>query len=113
MKKIIRNIFLEVISLWIVDLLFGDIRFYSFGALVKTAVMLAILNSVLKPVLKVLTLPVNFLTFGLFSLVVNGFILSLAMNLVAGAYVGSFIAAIVAAVVLAFVNSIVENILKD
>lgn len=113
MKKLVRNVIVEAISLWIVDLLFGDIQFYSMGGLVKTALMLAILNSFLKPVLKVLTLPVNFLTLGLFSLVVNGFILALAIDLVSGAYIGSFMAAIIAAAVLAVVNSIVESILKD
>ena len=113
MNKLLRNLIVEAISLWIVDLLFEDIWFSGVAPVIKTAVMLAILNTLLKPILKVLSLPVTILTLGLFSLVVNGFILYLAIDYVSGAYIASMTAAILAAIVLAVVNSVVESVLIE
>ena len=113
MKKLLRNLIVEAISLWVVDLLFGGIWFEGIVPVIETAAMLAILNSFLKPLLKILSLPVTILTLGLFSLVVNGFILYLAFDFVQGAYIASMTAAILAAIVLAVVNGFVESVLTD
>ena len=53
----------------------------SWAAPIFTALVLGILNATVKPVLKVLSLPVNLLTLGIFGLVVNAFVLELASYL--------------------------------
>lgn len=62
----------------------------SFLAAVAAAVVLGILNAVIKPVLVILTLPINILTLGLFTLVINTAIVLLTAWLVPGFEVISF-----------------------
>lgn len=78
-------------------------------ALVVAAV-LAFLNSILKPVLIFLTIPITFVTLGLFLLVINAFIIMLADKLVDGFSVRSFWWAILFSIVLSIVNSILSNL---
>ena len=62
----------------------------SFPALAVSALVLGMVNAVIRPILVVLTLPLTFLTLGIFYLVVNGFAFSIAAWLVAGFEVRSF-----------------------
>lgn len=73
------------------------------GALIGSAV-LALLNLLVKPVLKILTLPINIITLGLFSLVINAIIVLIAAQFVPGFIIANFVAAFVFALVLAIVN---------
>ena len=74
------------------------------GAAVVVAIVLGILNSVLKPILVVLTLPVNILTLGLFTLVINALLIMLAAKIVPGFEVRSFATAFWFGLVLSIVN---------
>ncbi len=76
------------------------------------ALVLGLLNAVLRPVLILLTLPVNVLTLGLFTLVVNGLIFYLAASLVKGFHVTGFWSAVVAALVFSIVSFFL-NLLVD
>ena len=78
-------------------------------ALVVAAV-LAFLNSVLKPILVFLTLPITFVTLGLFLLVINALIIMIADKYVDGFTVRSFWWAILFSMVLSVVNSILSNL---
>ncbi len=75
-------------------------------------IVLAILNIFLKPLLVLLTLPVNILTLGLFSIVINAFLVYVASGLTPGFMVVGFGSALIFAVVLALVN-IVFNSFSD
>ncbi|MGY3750490.1 phage holin family protein [Vagococcus acidifermentans] len=73
--------------------------------------VLSILNTLVRPVLYILSLPITFLTFGLFSFVINGLMLKLT-SLVVGTHAfafSSFWSALMMAVVLSIVNAIVED----
>lgn len=78
---------------------------------VIAAFVLSILNMLVKPVLSLLSLPLTFLTFGLFSFVVNAAILRMTSFFVGDANFGfsSFGAAILMAVVMSLVNAIVSD----
>src|ERR1035437_7999381 len=73
------------------------------GALIA-AVVLGALNLFIRPILIVLTLPINILTLGLFSLVINAFLVWLATLVVPGFAVADFWTAILFALVLSIVN---------
>ncbi len=113
MKKILRNIIVETVSLWVIDMLFTGIAFTSMSAMITTAVILALLNSTVRPVLKIMTVPVSILTLGFFSLIVNAVVLVLAFSLSEGAYIDSFFTAFIASIILAFVNGAVEGLFKE
>lgn len=74
------------------------------------AVVLALLNTFLKPLIILLTIPFTFLTLGLFLLVINVFIIYLATKLVPGFSVDGFWWALGFSIILSFVTSLLERI---
>jgi putative membrane protein len=76
----------------------------SFGTALIAALVLGLLNAVIRPVLLVLTLPVNVLTLGLFTFVINGFLFWLATRMLDGFEVRSFGWAILAAIVYSLIS---------
>jgi putative membrane protein len=73
------------------------------GALVL-AVVLGLINMFIKPVLLILTLPINILTLGLFSLVINALLIMFAAKIVDGFAVQGFLPALIFAIVLSLVQ---------
>lgn len=114
MKKFLIVWAVNAISLWAVDAMMKSIYFADFGALAATALVLSILNVTLKPVLKVLSLPISVLTLGLFSIVINGFVLYLAIALTGGngSYISSFGMAVVASILLSVINSAINMMMQ-
>ncbi|TLM69235.1 MAG: phage holin family protein [Deltaproteobacteria bacterium] len=82
-----------------------------FAALV-TALVLGLINAVIRPVLFVLTLPFNILTLGLFTLVINALLIMLADAIVPGFAVRGFWWALLFGVVLAIVNFALSPLTK-
>jgi putative membrane protein len=76
------------------------------------AACLVFLDMVVKPVIKILTLPLNILTLGLFSLVINGAFFWLVTKIISGFTVKSFTAAIIGALVISIINWIVGRFVK-
>lgn len=74
------------------------------------AAILALLNTFVRPVLGLLALPITCLTFGLFTVVINGFTFWLATQLFDGVSVGSFWDAIIAALVVSLVSFFVSKL---
>jgi putative membrane protein len=74
------------------------------------AAILALLNIVVRPLLGFLTLPITCLTFGLFAIVINGFMFWLATQFFPGVAVGSFLDAVIASLVVSLVSFIVSKI---
>lgn len=74
------------------------------------AAVLAFLNSVVKPVMIFLTIPFTLVTFGLFLLAINAFIIMIADRLVDGFHVRSFWWALLFSIMMFFVTSILESI---
>ncbi len=83
----------------------------NFMIAVIASFVLSILNLFIRPILHILSLPVTILTFGLFSFVINGFMLIMTSNIVGKTEFAfsSFWSAIFISLVLSFVNSIVSN----
>jgi putative membrane protein len=73
------------------------------------AIVLAIINVMIKPVIFILTLPINILTIGLFSLVINAFLVWGAALVVPGFDVDGFWSAFFFAIILALVNMVFSS----
>jgi putative membrane protein len=80
----------NTLSLWVADELFDGISFLTPQSLFIAGLMLGIVNTFLKPVLVVLTLPLSILTLGLFVLVINALMLLLVAWVVPGFVVAGF-----------------------
>jgi len=76
----------------------------TFMSTLIAAVVLGALNLFIRPILLVLTLPINILTLGLFSLVINALLVMLASYLVPGFFIAGFWTALLFALVLAIIN---------
>ena len=85
----------------------------SFWVALILAVVLGILNAILKPILLILTLPVNILTLGLFTFVLNALLIMLAANIVNGFKVDSFWWALLFSIILSVISSLFSRVTKS
>jgi putative membrane protein len=85
------------IALWATAYIVPGITFTSWVALALAALVLGLVNAIVRPILVILTLPITVLTLGLFYLVVNGIAFGLAAYLVPGFGVATATAAILGA----------------
>ncbi|HXC03124.1 MAG TPA: phage holin family protein [Bacteroidia bacterium] len=76
------------------------------------ALVLAFLNSVLKPLMILLSLPVTIFTFGLFLLVINSIIILIASRIVHGFHIQGFWTAMGFSIVLSLITSVLDRIRK-
>jgi putative membrane protein len=90
---------LNGISLLVVVHIVPGIRYDNWKILVVAALVLGLLNAFLKPVLVLLTLPVNILTLGIFTLFINGFIFYFTSWLLKGFSVAGYWSAFLGALV--------------
>jgi putative membrane protein len=88
---------------------YGD----TFWAVAISGLVLAVINTFIKPVLVILSLPAIVLSLGLFMIVVNGFTVYLASILYTPLHVTNFWAAAFAGIVIGLVNYLVSAILKE
>jgi len=101
------------LSLLVVDLAVPGVDIATFPSALIAALAVGFMNSTVRPVLSVLSLPLNFLTLGLFSLVVNGICFWLASVLVPGFAVHGWLAIILGPVILSFVNTFLSKYLAE
>ncbi|MCC5645120.1 phage holin family protein [Nostoc sp. CHAB 5824] len=97
------------LSLLIVDLVVPGVNIANFPAAMIAALVIGLINGSVKPVLSALSLPLNFLSFGAFSLVVNGLCFWLAAVLVPGFAVRGIIGFLLGPVILTFANTFINN----
>ncbi|CAG0978567.1 MAG: phage holin family protein [Bacteroidetes bacterium] len=113
MKSFIRwigKLFASALAVMIVAYILPGVHVKDFITGLLVAVVLSLLNNLLKPILIILTIPVTVLTFGIFLLVINSAIILLASSLVPNFKVDGFWWALLFSVLLSFVNSIFESI---
>jgi putative membrane protein len=91
------------IALWASTYIFSGIKFESAEALIVSALLLGIANSLIKPLLIALTLPITFFTFG-----INGSMLLLVSYLVKGFIVSSLGTAILASIVISIISFLIK-----
>lgn len=106
----IMRLILNAIAFYIVAYLVPGIEVVGIEALAVVAVVWGILSMLVKPVLILLTLPINVLSLGLFSFVINAGLLLLMARLVSGFSVEGWWKALVGAVVLALVNLVLNRV---
>jgi len=99
------------LSLLVVDLVVPGVTIDTLTAAAIAAVTVGLVNAFVKPLLQALTLPINVITFGAFSLIVNGLCLWLASLGVPGFYVQGILGFILGPVVLSAVNTFLGNYL--
>jgi|ERR1035437_928132 putative membrane protein len=98
---------ITAISLWVASHLFKGIKFANTSSLIVSALLLGFANAIVVPLLIVLTLPLTFLTFGLFLLVINALMILLVASLVKGFKVSSFWTAFFASIFISVLSFLI------
>lgn len=81
-----------------------------FETAVVAVLILSVLNLTVRPILKMLTVPITCLTFGLFTLVINALIMLLTSELVSGFVVGGFINAVMVSIIYAILSALLNTL---
>ncbi len=107
--------FVSSLGLWIAaGLLSNRISYGShIGVIIIAGLILALVNSVIKPIVVILSLPAILFSLGLFMIVINGLMVLLVSKLYAPLEVRNFGAAMLAGMVIGLVNYLVTTILEE
>ncbi|OGK55920.1 hypothetical protein A3J15_02675 [Candidatus Roizmanbacteria bacterium RIFCSPLOWO2_02_FULL_38_10] len=112
MDIIIRLIINSLAVFFTAKLLPGMVTVEDLYAALLVAVILGLINTFVKPILKILTLPITILTLGLFSLILNALLILLVDRLVPGFSVNGLFAAIIFGFALSIVNSLLHLLVR-
>lgn len=103
------TILVTALSLLVVDIVLPGVDIASFPAALVAGVAIGLVNASVKPILSILTLPINFLTLGLFSLVVNGICFLIAAGVTPGFSVHGVVSFILGPVILSFASTFLNK----
>lgn len=112
MGNLIIKLIISSLAVFLTAYLLPGIHVESYVQAILVAVVLAILNNFLKPVLIILTIPFTVFTLGLFLLVINAAMVMLASHFVSGFQVDGFWWALLFSIVLSVITSIMEGLGK-
>jgi len=106
MDRFLVRALVAAIGLWVADALIDGISFDSTGWLLGAAIVLGLINAVVRPLALVLTFPITVITLGLFLLVLNAGMLALASWFLPGFHITGFWPAFWGAIIVSLVSSI-------
>ena len=110
MNTIIKLIITAVAAFGISKLLNPHVEITDFTSALIFAVVLGLLNLIVKPIISLFSLPITILTLGLFSLVINAIIILLADHFTGGIQIDGFWWALIFSVALSIITSVLESI---
>jgi|SRR3989344_5575196 len=107
--KLLVSLLINTISVYVAAYIVPGVHtdFLSAGI---ASILLGVLNTFVKPILLILTLPITLLTLGLFALVLNTIIVLFVSVLIPGFEVDSFLSAFVFSILLSLVNSFLNKL---
>lgn len=111
MLKLFLHWVLVAFSILLTSKVVPGVKIDGFKPALIAAIVLGALNVIVKPILVVLTFPITVLTLGLFLLVINAIIVSLAGYLVPGFWVRGFWAAVFASIVISICSAFADRVL--
>lgn len=112
MKLIIR-LAVNVFALLVVEYLVPGFVLKDFWTAIVAAIAIGIVNTLIKPVLQLIALPVSVLTLGVSAFLINVFLLWGTSRLVPGFYISNFLTAVVGSIVLSLVTWFLHKLAKE
>lgn len=104
---------LNAVALMLLPELISDLRVESYTAALLTALLLGLINALIRPILILVTLPITLLTLGLFTLVINALLFWGVAGLVSGVHVPDFWTAFWGALLYSLLTWLVDIALAD
>ncbi|MBL8771660.1 MAG: phage holin family protein [Phenylobacterium sp.] len=111
-RFVLRAVF-AALGLWVASRIVPGVVVTSTGSLIAAALLLGIVNALVRPIVVILTLPLTLLTLGLFLLVVNAMMIGLVAVLLQGFQVHGLVPGVLAAIVTGFASWIGNAAIKD
>jgi len=111
MLKLLVRWLLSAAALLFVAYLYSGVQVKTFSAAMIAALVIGLLNAVVRPVLVVLTLPVTLVTLGLFLFVINALMFWAAAGLLDGFYVSGFVAALIGSLLYSLIGLVIDSAL--
>ncbi|MBT9152478.1 MAG: hypothetical protein DDT35_00698 [Firmicutes bacterium] len=113
-KPFLLKVALNALGLWIVaEFLVAGIWVENMVVLLLAALVLGLVNATLRPIVVILSLPLNVLTLGLLTLVINGAMLSLVALVVPGFFIASFWTAVWGSILLSLISFLLDTFLRE
>ncbi len=109
MKNFLKVVLINIFALFIVASMLDGVIISNWTTLFFAAIVLSLINIYLKPIIKIIALPVNLLTLGLFTLFINAFLFMFVESLVKGFYIDNFKTAFIGAIILSLIYLLVEK----
>jgi putative membrane protein len=113
MRGILLRWLVQTLAILVAAGLLDGIRINGFFSALFAAAILGILNALLRPLLLILTLPINILTFGLFTFVINALMLMMASGVIGGLEVAGFWSALGASVLISLVSWFLNSFISE
>lgn len=104
---------LNAVALMLLPELISGLRIDSYAAALVTALLLGLVNALIRPILILITLPITLLTLGLFTLVINGVLFWAVSSLVGGVQVADFATAFWSALLYSLLTWLVSIALAE
>ena len=99
MRSFVARVLITSFGLWVADEVLTGVQFDTTAALLAAALLLGMVNAVVRPVVFFLTLPITFLTLGLFILVINGYMVLLVSRIMSSFHIDSLRTAVLASLI--------------
>ncbi len=113
MKGILLRWLILTFAIMTAAYLFSGIHVSGFGSALFAALVLGILNAFFRPILFILTLPINVLSLGLFTFVINALLLMMTSGIIGGLVVDGFSSALFGSLVISLVSLLLSSFISD
>jgi putative membrane protein len=114
MLRLVFFILSNALGIWVSTRLVGGIHFFGdWKLLILAGAVLGFINFFIKPIVKLISLPLIWLTLGLFTIVINILMLVLASKIVGVLVIDSWVAAFWAVIIISIINYFTSSLIKD
>lgn len=110
---LIIKLLVSTLSVIVGSYLLPGVKVPDFSTALIVAIVLGVINMFMKPILILLTLPLNILTLGLFTLIINGLLILLTSRLVPGFYVENIWWAILFSIIISLVSTFLNHLMDS
>ena len=112
MIGLIVRLFINAFALVLMTLIVPGLELAGFSTAIIAALVWGLVNTLVRPIFSFFTFPLQLLTLGLFTLVINGAMLALTAKLVPGFTIRNFYSAFIGAIVLSIISLLLTQLFK-
>lgn len=114
MLRLLIHVLSNALGIWAAVRLVADIHFYGdWKWLILAGAVLGLINFLIKPIVKIISAPLIWITLGLFTIVINVLMLNLAAKIVGALVIDTWIAAFWAVIVISAINFLVSSLIRE